>query len=338
MGTLEPEVRKADRPSAGARSEAKELHRGCTRGGGCAKLALTLRAEPCAAPALGDPPDHPAVIAPTCFIRPVIYVESRREISQLAIGLGVIAQGRATVPDRGFQHFANCRDEPRKLGFGDFAAALARVNARAPKCLTYIYIAEPSDDPLIQQAQFDRLGLAFERLFEMLDAKTLTERLWPKAGKGRPLVERFGRDKVNRTEPARIAQSESVRVGFDNQMVMLVVITRIDPPASAHAQMEDHRLPAIDIDQAVFRASIKTSNRGSCHHLYKLWRERAAQIRTVQLDPRNPLTQHKALKAADGGFNFWQFRHQELRLTSFAHHTNFPKALRYERKDSILRL
>ena len=88
---------------------------------------------------------------------------------------------------------------------------------------------------------------------------------------------------------------------------------RVDPPAPAHAEMEDHRRPAIKVQQAIFGAPRKPGHLRPGHHLYQIGREGAAQVRAVELHAHDPLAFKEARKAANSGFNLGQFRHCKLR-------------------------
>lgn len=90
---------------------------------------------------------------------------------------------------------------------------------------------------------------------------------------------------------------------------MLFEVGRIDAPPSRHSEVKHERVSAIRVDQAVFGAAAETGNVRSNEPLTKIYRERATKVRPPCFDRGDsPAGQH-TIKAANGGFDFGQFRH-----------------------------
>ena len=101
-------------------------------------------------------------------------------------------------------------------------------------------------------------------------------------------------------------------------MIVLADLVGIDSPAPAHAEVEDHGLPPVHMDQPVLGAAREAGDPRAGQHLHEVWRERAAQVRAAGLDTRDDLAIKDMGKAADGGFDFGQFGHGLMPLTGFA--------------------
>mgnify|MGYP002652025511 CR=1 FL=1 len=226
--------------------------------------------------------------------------------------------GEAAVADRGFEHGDDCRHQPRQLRPGDLARGLGRADPRAPQRLAHVDVAEPRDDPLVEQAQLDRLGLALQSRLQMRGRKPRPQRFWPQRRELGPCLEILGRHQIDRAEPPRIAQGKAVAFGLQQQVIVGLGRFGIDPPAPAHAQMEDHRRPAVEMQQPVFRPARQRGDGGAGHHLYQIGGEGAAQVRAVERYALDPLAFEKCGEPADGGFDFWQFGHGSGPVTPFA--------------------
>jgi len=80
---------------------------------------------------------------------------------------------------------------------------------------------------------------------------------------------------------------------------------RIDSPASRHAEMEHQGIPAIGVDQPVFRAAPERGDGRPGHPLTQIDRDRLAQVGTARLDRGEALALQHGLQPAHGGFDFW---------------------------------
>jgi len=83
----------------------------------------------------------------------------------------------------------------------------------------------------------------------------------------------------------------------------------IDPPASRHPQMKDHRVPAIGVDQPIFGAAAEPRDRGAGQPLTEILGKGMAQVGAAHLEPSDPTSLEHALEAADGGFDFGELGH-----------------------------
>jgi hypothetical protein len=92
-------------------------------------------------------------------------------------------------------------------------------------------------------------------------------------------------------------------------MVVREQFVRIDSPAPRHAEMEDHRVTAIGLNQPIFGASAEPGDGRSGHPLGKIGRERPPEVAAMRDDARQPLALEDGLEAANGRFDFRKFRH-----------------------------
>ena len=92
-------------------------------------------------------------------------------------------------------------------------------------------------------------------------------------------------------------------------MIMLPKLGMIDPPATRHAEVEDHRIVAVGMDQPVFRAPSKAGDFCTSQPLAEVLGKGSAQVRSTRFDARDPSTLQHPLKPADGRFNFGKLRH-----------------------------
>ena len=104
--------------------------------------------------------------------------------------------------------------------------------------------AETRNDALVEQQQLDRLLAPTGRLAQVLGGQRVAERFGTERGEGRPQVEFGCEQQVDRTEAARIVEREAMFGGLDHEMVVLFRVGRIDSPAPAHPEVEDHRMVA----------------------------------------------------------------------------------------------
>ena len=76
-----------------------------------------------------------------------------------------------------------------------------------------------------------------------------------------PSLELVGLEQINRPEPARVVERQAaVCVGHDQQMVVLFLAIMIDPPAPGHAKVEDQRIAAVGMDEAVFGSAAEAGD------------------------------------------------------------------------------
>jgi len=85
----------------------------------------------------------------------VINREALREIAELAVGRGEIAQCRSARGDRFGKYVVNRRHQAPEATQRDRTAGPGGMNARAIERLADIDIAETRDDPLIEEQELD---------------------------------------------------------------------------------------------------------------------------------------------------------------------------------------
>ena len=139
---------RATRAAPAWRSPIRERPSGqpCAAG-----LSLAFRAVEGRAAALDDAPDRAAAGARLAFA--VIDREVLGEIAELAVGLDEVAQGRAAGRDRLAEHRRDRRGQARRAGSRHLARRPCADRSAPGKRLADIDIAEPGDDPLVEQQQ-----------------------------------------------------------------------------------------------------------------------------------------------------------------------------------------
>ena len=118
---------------------------------------------------------------------------------------------------------------------------------------------------------------------------------------------RIGIPAETRQGETRVAATpETVKklVAAKHQVIVQANIFRIDPPTAGHAQMENHRLPPVRMDQAVFGAAPKTGYGCASQRLDQVNGEWAAQVGPARLNPDEPCAIQIARQSAYGGFDF----------------------------------
>src|SRR3546814_1956050 len=84
---------------------------------------------------------------------------------------------------------------------------------------------------------------------------------------------------------------------------------RRNPPAAGHAEVEDQRIAAIGVDQAVFGAPPQPCHARAGHPLSQVGRYRPPQFGAARLHPDERLAFQHRTQPADGGFDFGKLGH-----------------------------
>jgi hypothetical protein len=95
-------------------------------------------------------------------------------------------------------------------------------------------------------------------------------------------------------------------------MVVLVRRLRIDPPAPAHAEVEDQRMIAIGVDQPVFRAAREARDSRPGQRLHQAGGKGSAHVGAVDAHADDPLALEEPGQPAHGGFDFWELGHLKI--------------------------
>ena len=213
---------------------------------------------------------------------------------------------------------------------GTSRSSCGRVTLPPPQGLADVDVAKPRNHPLVEQQQLDRRLAAQRRGAQMRGAERVAERFGAERAEGGPALDLAVQHEVDRAETARIVQCEAVCSGFEDQVVVAILLLRVDPPAPAHAEVEHHHLPVFEMHQPVFRAPSETGHARAGQRLDQSFGEGAAQVRAVDRRAGDPLALEEAGKAAHGGFDFGKFGHVRGALTAFAPWANSPKAQSHE--------
>ena len=69
---------------------------------------------------------------------------------------------------------------------------------------------------------------------------------------------------IDRAETARIIENnDEILVGFEKEMVVGAQLLWSDSPLAGHAEMENHRVAAVGIDQPIFPAPVEFRHPGA---------------------------------------------------------------------------
>src|SRR4030095_4657509 len=83
----------------------------------------------------------------------------------------------------------------------------------------------------------------------------------------------------------------------------------IDAPAARHAEMEDHRVGAVGVNQPIFGAAAEVRDGGARQPLAKVLGKGPTQIGSPHFDARDSVSLEDALKPTNRGFEFGKFGH-----------------------------
>jgi hypothetical protein len=84
----------------------------------------------------------------------------------------------------------------------------------------------------------------------------------------------------------------------------------IDAPAAGHAEMENHRVAAVGVDQPKFGTATKAGDLGACKPLPKILGEGSPEVGPARFHARDPVSLEDALKATDGRLDFGKLGHR----------------------------
>ena len=162
---------------------------------------------------------------------------------------------------------------------------------------------------MVEQQELDRRTSSGKAALHF--ASVEIEGLRPERLECGPLVELAGRHEIDRPETPRVVQREPFPlVRLEQQMIVLSQLRMIDPPASGHAKVEDHRVVAVGVDQSIFRPAAEPGHFRPRQPLAEVLGKGSAQVGPASLDARDPSTLENALKASDGRFDFGKLGHQ----------------------------
>ncbi len=145
-----------------------------------------------------------------------------------------------------------------------------------------IDIADPGDDPLVQQRGFYRCFTAREPFRENRPVKFIAKGLWPDVDKLRMGFQQRPFGQQHEPEAARIMIADA-QAPFRFEHHMIMTIKRVfgdraflNPETARHAEMADQgRLP-FHLHENIFRTAVDCLNPPSGQRLDKAIRERKA--------------------------------------------------------------
>src|ERR1044071_2052303 len=112
------------------------------------------------------------------------------------------------------------------------------MNAGSIQRFTNIDIAEAGDDALVEQEELDGSASAGEPSPQLAGIEI--ERLRAERLERRPMSELVRSNQVERSEAPGVVEREPMAlIGFNNEMVVLECLGRIDPPLPGHAEGKD---------------------------------------------------------------------------------------------------
>ena len=125
-------------------------------------------------------------------------------------------------------------------------------------------------------------------LQQIFGGKTWAERLRPHRGECGPGIEHRRRGQGHETEAARIGQRKKVVRRLEQEMIVLPDRFGIDPPAPAHAEVEDHGLLTLGMHEAVLRAPPQPGDACAGQRLDKVGRKGNAHVGAVEHGASDP--------------------------------------------------
>ena len=153
-------------------------------------------------------------------------------------------------------------------------------------------------------------GAARQRAFQIRAVEILAERLRAHAEERLIVGERVGADQVYAAEAARVVERQKPPLlRFEQEVVVGADRVRLDPPAPRHAQVEDHRVAAIGVDQAIFGTAPERGDARPGQPLAQVVGEGPAKVRAAGLDGGEPAPLQHGTKTAHGGLDFGKLGH-----------------------------
>src|SRR5690625_5101375 len=310
-----------------------------------ATLALAARAVKGRAPGLRHPL-HDAAAGWARAWRPFLAIDTEfvLEIAEIAICMPVIAKGRAASRNCVGQSRADLCGQRLDSLFGDPARLPCRVNARPVQGFADIDIAQPRHDPLIQKGRLDGGFPIRKSGAESIRMEGISQRLRPKPRQMRVAGKRICRPEIHRTETARIIVGDRrPKIRRHDEMIMFsghqpalgppaiialcsgcspcpcLLLPRFTPTwvrdqqAPGHAEMNHPAHAVIKGEQQPFGSSAKRFDPAPRQPLGKALRQLPAEIRAPLFDMDKPPAGKRGLETTTHRFDFWQFRHGELR-------------------------
>jgi hypothetical protein len=258
------------------------------------------------------------------LVRAAIGAEGVLEIAERAIGPGIIAQGRAAGRHRLGQDGADDHGEALGLGRGDARGGSRRQQARAVERLADIDIAEPGDQPLIEQRGLEWRFFTGEALCDQRAVERIAERLDAEIAKQRMRLKPVAADQrheakaadviIGHAGAAREVEDHVIMRGVARDLVMerarpMRLGGVQDGKASRHAEMHHEHVVALKIGEKIFGAAAEGENPAAGQPRREILGERETQIGAALLDACEACPGHHGFEPAANGFNLGQFGH-----------------------------
>lgn len=255
---------------------------------------------------------HVTIAVGTGLALPIVDLEAVLEVTELTIGRGVVAKGRAAgrdrlqqrLPDRGGQ-------TPGPLAGDRPRPALGR-NARPVQAFADVNVAESGDHALIEQGHFDRPAFAGESRIQRHGVEAVSQRIGSQMGEQFVIIQFFGLDQGHEPEAAGIAKPDGARIQLEIHMVMgprrRQAVAENGHP-SRHAQVYDECPPVIQCNEDVLGPPPQMQNPA----VFKARRHIAwkgnSEIPAPDDRARDRSAFHRRRQPPAHGFNFGQFGH-----------------------------
>ena len=91
---------------------------------------------------------------------------------------------------------------------------------------------------------------------------------------------------------------------------MFLKLHMIDPPAPRHAEVKDHRVVSIGVDQPVFRSPAEPSHSSTGEPLAEILGKRSPKVSAPGFDPVNSASLEHMGQTADGRLDFGKLGHR----------------------------
>ena len=266
-----------------------------------------------------DPPHGAAAVATRAGLAfAPVDLEPVLEIAELAVGRDVVAQRRTAGFDRRRQGFPDRPGQPAGARGAHIGGEAAGRDPGFEQALADIDIAEPGDDPLVQERRLDRGAPAFKQRPQPLPVEIRAGRLGPEMRDQRVVGELALGHPVHHAEPPGIGEADECPVA-ENERDVLVVRERVgrlcvrpvlvDDHTARHAEMGQQHSAVVEADRQIFRPPSHRRHGPADQPFLEIGRQRAPQIAARDAHAVDAPPLHRAREAAADGFDLGKFGH-----------------------------
>lgn len=182
------------------------------------------------------------------------------EITKLAVGLAMVAQGSAACLNCLFKDSFDGVCQPVQSPGRDVSSQSPWINPGHVERLTSIDIANASHLRLVENEAFDWRAAAFGDGGKIGPAEIVGKGFRPQPHKWRIFTEPFRFGQGDKAESSGIIQGHDMVANIDQQVVMFAGFALEAVKISRHAQMKDKGIAPFGVDQAIFRPAMEVND------------------------------------------------------------------------------